>query len=61
MKIKLLNDGGYEFLSGIKFPLIVNAELHHNYPVYVVHSKEFGLEKDTSYLFKYISVEVINE
>ncbi|MFS3601913.1 hypothetical protein ACK6T9_01855 [Proteus vulgaris] len=61
MKIKLLNDGGYESLSGIKFPLIVNAEFHHNYPVYVVHSKEFGLEKDTSYLFEYISVEVINE
>ncbi|EPL9572187.1 hypothetical protein MMK73_004329 [Providencia rettgeri] len=61
MKVKLLNDGGYDSLSGVKFPLIVNAEPHHNYPRYVVHSKEFGMEKDTSYLFQYTSVEVIDE
>ncbi|MGC4884968.1 hypothetical protein ACON3F_19845 [Providencia hangzhouensis] len=61
MKIKLLSDGGYEALSGVKFPLVVNAEPHHNYPRYVVHSKEFGLEKDTSYLFEHSNAEVINE
>ncbi|EKT56426.1 hypothetical protein [Providencia sneebia] len=61
MKIKLLNDGGCEDLSGVQFPLIVNAEPHHNYPRYVVHSKEFGIEEDTSYLFEYSNVEVINE
>ncbi|EOE1544245.1 hypothetical protein ACJ9E6_002278 [Providencia rettgeri] len=61
MKVKLLNNGGYEYLSGVKFPLVVNAEPHHNYPMYVVHSKEFGMEKDTSYLFEYINAEVIDE
>lgn len=26
MKIKLLNDGGYDFLSNVKFPVLVEGE-----------------------------------
>lgn len=30
MKIKLLNDGGYDFLSDIKFPVLVEGEEDRN-------------------------------
>ncbi len=62
MKIKLLNDGDFsEFLDGVEFPRIVEAEQLNGTTRMMVNGSELGINGDEIFIFIDGEYEVIDE
>nr|DAO57785.1 MAG TPA: hypothetical protein [Caudoviricetes sp.] len=57
-KIKILNDGGFDSLAGVNFPVIVNGTLCNNcgFDVDPMGFRQFGLIFDDDYGPFYFSI-----
>ncbi|MGS8100380.1 hypothetical protein [Providencia sp. PROV_01] len=61
MKIKLLNDGGYQVLSDIQFPVNVEAEQLNGSTRVYVKANALGIKSKNEFIFIAGEYEVINE